>query len=171
MSDFGVKSSQIINILPIFGVSIQKELCHSKSLDAIVRRPCRGGSLSAQNLIVGADFATRFDNREYANNDFNESQTLFSARFTPRIGVEWMEKNRLIFGVDLLQNFGQHNGAREPFLSDVKPLIYYQFNSKNVQANAGIFDREGAAGRLFEGVLQRLDGVLPQPPVGFPRAL
>ena len=88
-----------------------------------------GGSLSAQNLIVGADFATRFDNREYANNDFNESQTLFSARFTPRIGVEWMEKNRLIFGVDLLQNFGQHNGAREPFLSDVKPLIYYQFNS------------------------------------------
>ena len=51
-----------------------------------------GGSLSAQNLIVGADFATRFDNREYANNDFNESQTLFSARFTPRIGVEWMEK-------------------------------------------------------------------------------
>lgn len=130
-----------------------------------------GGSLSAQNLIVGADFATRFDNREYANNDFNESQTLFSARFTPRIGVEWMEKNRLIFGVDLLQNFGQHNGAREPFLSDVKPLIYYQFNSKNVQANAGIFDRKEPAGRLFEGVLQRLDGVLPQPPVGFPRAL
>ncbi len=105
-----------------------------------------GGSLSAQNLIVGADFATRFDNREYANNDFNESQTLFSARFTPRIGVEWMEKNRLIFGVDLLQNFGQHNGAREPFLSDVKPLIYYQFNSKNVQANAGIFDRKELLG-------------------------
>lgn len=51
-----------------------------------------GGSLSAQNLIVGADFATRFDNREYANNDFNESQTLFSARLTPRIGVEWMGK-------------------------------------------------------------------------------
>ena len=105
-----------------------------------------GGSLSAQNLIVGADFATRFDNREYANNDFNESQTLFSARLTPRIGVEWMEKNRLIFGVDLLQNFGQHNGAREPFLSDVKPLIYYQFNSKNVQANAGIFDRKELLG-------------------------
>ena len=105
-----------------------------------------GGGLQAQKLIVGADFTTRFDNREYANNDFNESQTLFSARFTPRIGVEWMEKNRLIFGVDLLQNFGQHNGAREPFLSDVKPLIYYQFNSKNVQANAGIFDRKELLG-------------------------
>ena len=34
-----------------------------------------GGGLQAQKLIVGADFTTRFDNREYANNDFNESQT------------------------------------------------------------------------------------------------
>lgn len=100
----------------------------------------------AQDLIVGADFATRFDNREYANNDFNESQTLFSARLTPRIGVEWMGKNRLVVGVDMLQNFGQHNGAREPFLSDVKPVIYYQFNTKNVQANAGIFDRKELMG-------------------------
>lgn len=105
-----------------------------------------GGSLSAQNLIVGADFATRFDNREYANNDFNESQTLFSARLSPRVGVEWMEKNRLVVGVDMLQNFGQHNGAREPFLSDVKPLMYYQFTTKNVQANAGIFDRKELMG-------------------------
>ena len=38
-----------------------------------------GGSLYAQKILVGADFETRFDNREYANNDFNESQTLFSA--------------------------------------------------------------------------------------------
>ena len=53
-----------------------------------------GGGLHAQKILVGADFATRFDNREYANNDFNESQTLFSARLSPRVGVEWMEKNR-----------------------------------------------------------------------------
>ena len=32
-----------------------------------------GGGLHAQKILVGADFATRFDNREYANNDFNES--------------------------------------------------------------------------------------------------
>ena len=30
-----------------------------------------GGSLSAQNLIVGADFATRFDNREYPASAWN----------------------------------------------------------------------------------------------------
>lgn len=96
----------------------------------------------AQKLIVGTDFATRFDNREYANNAFNESQTLFSARLTPRVGVQWMQKNRLIFGVDLLQNFGQ-TGV---FMSDVKPLMYYQFNTRNVQANAGIFDRKALMG-------------------------
>lgn len=96
----------------------------------------------AQQLIVGADFATRFDNREYANNDFNESQTLFSARLTPRIGVEWMEKNRLIAGVDLLQNFGQDT----EFLSKARPVVYYQFTTPNVQANAGIFDRKELMG-------------------------
>lgn len=99
-------------------------------------------SASAQKLIVGADFATRFDNREYANNTFNESQTLFSARLSPRIGVEWMDKNRLVVGVDMLQNFGQNS----VFLSDVKPLVYYQFKTKNVQANAGIFDRKELMG-------------------------
>ncbi len=106
--------------------------------------------IQAQKLLVGADFATRFDNREYANNDFNEPQTLFSARLTPRIGVEWMEKNRLVIGVDLLQNFGE----QEVFLSDVKPLVYYRFKTDYVQANAGIFDRKELAGdysRAFFG--------------------
>ena len=96
---------------------------------------------SAQDIIVGADFATRFDNREYASNTFDNSQTLFSARLTPYAGVQWQEKNRLVLGVEMMQNFGQHNGNREPFLSDVKPLMYYQFRTKNVQANAGIFNR------------------------------
>lgn len=101
---------------------------------------------SAQELIVGTDFATRFDNREYASNTFNKSQTLFSARLTPRIGVQWMEKNRLVIGVEMMQNFGQNNGHREPFLSDVKPLMYYQFNTNKVQANAGIFDHKELMG-------------------------
>lgn len=101
---------------------------------------------SAQQIIAGADFATRFDNREYAENTFNQPQTLFSARLTPFVGVEWMEKNRLVVGVEMLQNFGQHNGEREPFLSDVKPLMYYRFKTNHVQANAGIFDRGELAG-------------------------
>ena len=117
-----------------------------KLLPLVVALCLSGGGLRAQKILVGADFATRFDNREYANNDFNQSQTLFSARLTPRVGVEWQEKNRLVFGVDMLQNFGQHNGAREPFLSDVKPLMYYRFSTENVRAAAGIFDRKELLG-------------------------
>ena len=146
MNDFGVKSSQIKNILSNFGASTQKKLCTSEN-SCRSSWPCAfPGGLRAQKILVGADFATRFDNREYANNDFNQSQTLFSARLTPRVGVEWQEKNRLVFGVDMLQNFGQHNGAREPFLSDVKPLMYYRFSTENVRAAAGIFDRKELMG-------------------------
>ena len=100
------------------------------------------GGVRAQDLIVGADFSTRFDNREYAPNEFGEPQTLFSARLTPRIGVEWQQKNRLIVGVDLLQNFGDDTR----FLSKARPIFYYQFNTQNVQANAGIFDRKALMG-------------------------
>ena len=109
-----------------------------------------GGGLHAQKILVGADFETRFDNREYANNDFNESRTLFSARLTPRIGIEWQEKNQLVFGVEMLQNFGQYNPQGDPFLSDVKPLMYYRFKTENVQANAGIFNRK----ELSEGTIE-----------------
>ncbi|WP_300723321.1 hypothetical protein [uncultured Alistipes sp.] len=112
-----------------------------------------GGGLRAQQILVGADFATRFDNREYANNTFNESQTLFSARLTPRVGVAWQEKNQLVLGVDMLQNFGQHNGAREPFLSDVKPLMYYRFATRNVTAAAGIFDRKELMGEYSQALI------------------
>lgn len=93
-------------------------------------------SAMAQSIIVGADFTTMFDNREYSANEFGTSQTLFSARLTPRVGVEWAEKNRVVFGLDMRQDFG-HNDA---FLSKVRPLMYYQFNTDNVTATAGIFD-------------------------------
>lgn len=100
-----------------------------------------GGGLRAQELLVGVDFDNRFDNREYAGNEFNVPQTLFSARLTPLVGIEWMEKNRLVVGVEMLRNFGQYNAPRDPFMSDVKPLMYYRFKTPNVQADAGIFDR------------------------------
>jgi len=101
-----------------------------------------GGGLRAQEIVVGADFTTRFDNREYASNTFDESKTLFSARLSPRVGVQWDGKNRLVFGVDLLQHFGDH----EKFLSDAKPLMYYRFHTEHVQAYAGIFDRKALMG-------------------------
>ena len=96
----------------------------------------------AQELLAGAEFVTRFDNREYAANAFGEPQTLFSARLTPRVGVEWQAKNRLVAGIELLQHFGEENR----FLSDVRPLFYYRFETEHVRAAAGIFDRKELAG-------------------------
>lgn len=96
----------------------------------------------AQEIVAGVGFDTRFDNREYAGNDFGESQTLFSARLTPRVGIEWAGKNRLILGVELLQNFGD----KSKFLTDAKPVVFYRFKTENVQADAGIFERRELAG-------------------------
>ena len=86
--------------------------------------------------------ATRGDHRGDAKNAVKEAGALCSARLTARRGVEWMGKNRLVVGVDRVQDFG--NDTR--FLTKARPIVYYQFNSKNVQANAGIFDRKELLG-------------------------
>lgn len=94
-------------------------------------------SVQAQKFIVGAGFETYFDNREYIGNEFDVSQTLFSARLTPRIGVQWGGRNRLVFAVDMMHNFGEN----EKFLSEVQPLMYYRYQADRVKAMAGIFER------------------------------
>lgn len=92
---------------------------------------------SAQEVFIGADFDTRFDNREDSGCHIDDSGTYFGLRLTPKAGLIWAEKNRLVVAVDLWQDFGDdHN-----FLSRVKPQIYYQFDSKSAQAVAGIFPR------------------------------
>ena len=93
---------------------------------------------SAQEVFIGADFDTRFDNREHSDCNIDDSHTFFSMRLTPKAGVIWSEKNRLVVAVDLLQDFGD---KEHKFLSKVDPQIYYQFNSKTAQAVAGIFPR------------------------------
>ena len=93
---------------------------------------------SAQEVFIGADFDTRFDNREHSDCNIDDSHTFFSMRLTPKAGVIWSEKNQLVVAVDLLQDFGD---KEHKFLSKVDPQIYYQFNSKTAQAVAGIFPR------------------------------
>lgn len=99
-------------------------------------------SASAQQIIVGAEFTTRFDNREYAGTGTTGSETFFSARLTPQLGVRWAERNTLMIAVDLLQNFG--DGSK--FLTDAKPQIWYQYEAPKVLAAAGIFPREKLRG-------------------------
>lgn len=117
-----------------------------KHLLALFLALAAGGGLRAQEIFTGADFSTRFDNREYSGNRFSESETYFSARLTPTLGVRWEERNSLTFAVDLLQDFG--DGAR--FLTDAKPQMYYSFQAPKVRATAGIFPRAQLIGSYSE---------------------
>lgn len=100
-------------------------------------------------LLVGADFDTYFDNREYSGSPIGESGTLFSSRLTPKLGVEWGERNRLIVGMDLWSNFGDDTDVFEK----ARPQIYYRFASDKVRAYAGIFSREEMLGRYSEAIM------------------
>lgn len=108
--------------------------------------------LRAQQFFVGADFTTRFDNREYTGTRFADaSETFFSARLTPQAGLRWDERNSLTVAVDLLQDFG--DGAK--FLTEAKPQVFYQFHSPKVLAAAGIFPREKLMGDYGEAFFDR----------------
>lgn len=100
------------------------------------------GTLTAQELRLGADFTTLFDNREYAGMEFDESGTLFSARLTPEVGVVWAKYNELTFAVDMVQDFG-HNSK---FLSDANVQLYYAYRAPRMKVLAGIFPRSEMRG-------------------------
>lgn len=100
-------------------------------------------------LLVGADFDTYFDNREYSGSEIGKSGTLFSARLTPTLGVEWNKHNRLVFAVDMWSNFGDDT----KFISKARPQAYYQFENSKVTAAAGIFSREKMMGDYTELIL------------------
>ncbi len=100
-----------------------------------------------QQVVAGVDFETRFDNREYSDNDFGESMTLFGVGFSPEVGVEWAGMNRLMVGANLNHEFGD-----EEALSSANLMVYYQFRSPSVQVNAGIFPRSKMIGRYSEAI-------------------
>lgn len=104
--------------------------------------------VSAQELKLGADFTTLFDNTEYAGMQGISSGTLFGARLTPKLGVEWRERNRLMLGVDMVQDFG--HGSK--LLSDANIQLYYAYDAPRVKVFAGVFPRSvmrGLQSQLF----------------------
>ena len=119
---------------------------------------------SAQELKLGVGFTTLFDNKEYAEMDFDESGTIFSARLAPQIGIGWEEHNELMFGVDMVQDFG--HAAK--FLSDVNVQLYYGYRSERLKLFAGIFPRDEMRGlssllffdRGYRYYYNRIGGVL-----------
>lgn len=100
-----------------------------------------GYTLSAQELKLGADFDMLFDNKEYASMEGITSGTLFGARLTPKVGVEWRQSNKLMVGVDLYQDFGDSK-----FLSAAKLQLYYAYTADRVKLYAGILPRSAMRG-------------------------
>ncbi len=107
------------------------------------------GTMQAQEdmkLLLGADFDTYFNNREYSGSKIGESGTLFSSRLTPKVGIEWNKNNRLIVGMDLWSNFGDDTKV----FAKARPQVYYRFANEKVRAYAGIFSREEMIGDYSE---------------------
>lgn len=98
--------------------------------------------LHAQELQVGAGFTTLFDNREYASMTFDGSGTLFSACLSPEVGITWSERNELMFGLDMFQDFGHD----VKFLSRVSPSFYYGYRAPRVKLFAGLISRDEMRG-------------------------
>lgn len=127
---------------------------------------CVAQAQEDMKLLVGVDYDMYFDNREYIDCPFGESQTIFSSRLTPKLGLEWSEKNSLVVGADLWSDFGNNTVA----FTKVRPQIYYQFKSRNVSALAGIFPREKMLGEYSEVIMSdsmrffdnRVQGVMGQ---------
>ena len=97
-------------------------------------------------LLVGADFDTYFDNQEYTGCSVGTSQTLFSSRLTPTLGIEWNKHNRLMFGMDLWS----HCGDDTKTFAKARPQVYYQFENSKVSAVAGLFPRAKLKGDYTE---------------------
>lgn len=127
-----------------------------------------GSAYSQENMrvLAGVDFTTYFDNTEYTGTSFGGSGTIFGTRLTPKFGLEWDDRNSIVAGVDLFNNFGDESN----FFSKARPQIYYRFASPKVRAYAGIFDRKEMVGyyseiflsdeaRFFEN---RVQGVMGQ---------
>lgn len=97
-------------------------------------------------LLTGVGFDTFFDNTEYTGTKLGRSETTFAARLSPKVGLQWSDKNSLVVGADIFANFGEQG----KFLSKARPQLYYRFATPKVKALAGIFDRNELKGYYSE---------------------
>lgn len=101
-----------------------------------------GFNASAQRFLWNADFAFRFDNKEYASMENDVSVTNFTARLTPQIGIGWGRENRhaLMAGIDLVSDFGN-----ETYVSR-QMICYYRYIDPNYGVWFGRFPRRNLVG-------------------------
>ena len=83
------------------------------------------GTLSAQEFKYGVDFVTLFDNTEYVSMEQQWSETIFSARSTPNVALDWNGGNELVVAVDLTKDFGDNANM----LSSEEVQLYYSYHT------------------------------------------
>lgn len=99
-------------------------------------------TLAAQEFKYGVDFVTLFDNTEYAGMQQKWSETLFSARLTPRVTLNWDKGNELVVASDFTRDFGHATD----FVSNTNLHFYYGYKAPQVRLLAGIFPRNEMRG-------------------------
>lgn len=90
--------------------------------------------ITAQRLLWSAEVVPYFDNREYSYQRMT-SGTLFAARLTPTIGVEW-NNHSISTGVAWIQPIDSRIE-----LSQLKPTLYYRYNTQPFAMSMGLFPR------------------------------
>jgi hypothetical protein len=106
----------------------------------------------SQKPVWGVDYFSFFDNREY-NSKYNESQTFFGTRVTPQLSISVGEGQTIVGGFGVMFENG-----KKPFQDDPDPLIYYQYDSKNLCGTTGFFPREKMLGGYSTAFIR---GTLP----------
>lgn len=96
------------------------------------------------SFAYDADFEMNFDNREFYRSGFSRSMTIFAARLTPSVGLDFQQDDRtghrLMLGADLMKDFG---GKDKDIFREI--LLYYNFRKDigdtELSLYAGIFPR------------------------------
>ncbi len=104
-------------------------------------------ALFAQDRVtLKVDYDMFFDNTECSQtkystrpHDYEGLGTEFAGKLSTSFELAWDEQNSLNIGADFLNNFGSNS---EKFFEEIAPIIYYRYESPNIQAAAGIFPRE-----------------------------
>jgi len=96
------------------------------------------GSTFAQELEGNLSFFGFMDNREYMKSG-RYSQTIFGTWISPEVGLRIDSVHRLRVGFNALYEFGSQ---RANFFDKIEPVIYYQYEKKNVDFFIGSFPRQ-----------------------------
>ncbi len=93
--------------------------------------------LSAQELEGSLNYFGFVDNREYIKSG-RFSQTIFGNRLSPEIGLRLDSIHRFRLGFNALYEFGSQRGN---FADKIIPVVYYQYQQKQVNFFIGTFPR------------------------------